>query len=84
MDITLTISDTNTKLLLNDLLDIQEWCQGMLDGKINNCQKRFLEEWQPKLFKDPLVTNIPANINDFVTLVVARDDYKNRAQREAE
>ena len=48
MDITLTISDTNTKLLLNDLLDIQEWCQGMLDGKINNCQKRFLEAWQPK------------------------------------
>ena len=34
-----SISDTDEKLLLNDLLGIQDWVDGALTGKINNCWK---------------------------------------------
>ena len=82
MDITITISDTDKKVLDNDLMDIQEWVQGAVDGKINNCKKMLMAEWQPKLFADPDVESIPADETAFINLVVARDDYENRVQRE--
>ena len=64
MDITITISDIGEKVMLNDLPDIQTWVQEAVDGKVNNCKKRMIAEWQPKLFDDPAVENIPANEND--------------------
>jgi len=84
MDITISISDIDEQALKNDLLDIQEWVQGAVDGKIGNCKKRMIAEWQPKLFADPDVENIPADETAFINLVVARDDYENRVQREQE
>jgi len=84
MDITITISDTQSKILLNDIIDVQAWVQGAVDGKINNCKKRMIAEWQPKLFADSEVDNIPANENAFINLVIGRADYKNREQRELE
>ena len=84
MDISVTISDIDEKVLKNDLLDIQEWVQGAIEGKVNNCKKRMISEWQPKLFADPAVENIPADETAFINLVVSRDDYKNRVQREQE
>ena len=84
MDIILTISDADEKVLKNDLLDIEEWVQSAVEGKVNNCKKRMISEWQPKLFADPAVENIPADETAFINLVVSRDDYKNREQRDAE
>ena len=81
MEIQVTISDVNVSILENDLLDINQWVQNAVIGKINNCKKRMIAEWQPKLFADPTVENIPANEDDFINMVVARDDYKNMAQR---
>ena len=43
-----SISNTDEKLLLNDLLHIQTWVDGALTGKINNCWKRFQTEWTTK------------------------------------
>lgn len=40
-------------------------------------------EWTTKLMDDSSFTeSIPSNQADFVKLVVARSDYKNRADRE--
>ena len=44
----------------------------------------MISEWQPKLFADPAVDNIPADENAFINLVVSRDEYKNRSQRTSE
>ena len=78
-----SISDTDEKLLLNDLLGIQDWVDGALTGKINNCWKRFQSEWTPKLLDDPSVSAISASRADFVEQVTNRTDYKTRAQKEA-
>jgi len=79
---TITINDTDLLALNNDLLDVDTWIQGAVDGKINACKKRMINTWQPVLFNDPSVTSIPATQDEFITAVVARADYKSRADRD--
>ena len=81
MKYTVEINETDGLALSNDLVDINDWIQNAVTGKINNCTKRMIQEWQPKLFADPAVTSIPAAQDEFIKLVVARDDYKNAAER---
>ena len=78
-----SISNTDEKLLLNDLLGIQDWVDGALTGKINNCWKRFQTEWTTKLLDDETVTAISASRSEFVEQVTNRTDYKTRTQRDA-
>jgi len=82
--VTITIDDTDEKVLKNDLLDINDWCQSAINGKKNICWKRMQSEWTTKLMEDESFTDsIPSNKADFVTLVTARDDYKTRTERDA-
>jgi len=77
------VDDTQQSILNNDLLDINEWVQGAMTGKINNCWKRMQQEWTTKLMNDSSFTDpIPSNQADFVKLVLARSDYKNRKARD--
>jgi hypothetical protein len=83
--ITVTIDDTDQKCMKNDLLDLDDWVQKAVDGKKNNCWKRFQQEWTTKLMNDDSFTDpIPSNKVAFVNLVTARTDYKDRATRDAE
>ena len=85
LTITVTIDDTDQKSMQNDLLDINQWVQDAVTGKKSNCWKRFQREWTTKLMDDPSFNDpIPSNKTDFVNLVTARADYKDRATREAE
>ena len=86
---TITLTDEDQKLLSDSLYNdtdnagIDEWIQEALDGKINNCWKRFRTEWTTKLMDDPSFTDpIPSNKADFIALITARSDYKNRKQRD--
>ena len=78
-----SISDTDEKLLLNDLLGIQDWVDGALTGKINNCWKRFQTEWTTKLLNDESLSAISASKSDFVEQVTNRSDYQNRTERDS-
>lgn len=84
MKYTVEISETDSLALSNDIIDIDDWIQKAVTGKISNCTKRMIQEWQPKLFADSSVTSIPAAQDEFIKLVVARDDYKNATTRQAE
>ena len=86
---TITLTDLQQKILSNDLYNdtdnagIDDWIQGAIDGKINNCWKRFQQEWTTRLMNDSSFTDpIPSNQADFVALVTARSDYQNRKQRD--
>ena len=86
---TITLSDTQQKILSNDLYNdtdnagIDTWIQAAVDGKVNNAWKRFRNEWTQKLMDDSSFTDtIPSNQADFVNLVTARSDYKNRKKRD--
>ena len=81
--ITVKVSDTDQLVLKNDLLDIDTWVQDAMTGKINNCWKRMQQEWTTKLMNDESFTDsIPSNKADFVKLITARSDYKNRKARD--
>ena len=94
--ITISISDTDEKILYNDMLQtvkndgvdnegIKDWHEKASVGKINSCRKRMQREWTQILMDDDSFTDpIPSNKTDFVNLVTARSDYKTRTQRDAE
>ena len=83
LTITIKVDDTDQLVLKNDLLDINTWAQEAMTGKINNCWKRMQQEWTTKLMNDSGFTDpIPSNQADFVALVNARSDYKNRKARD--
>jgi len=88
---TISLTDLQQTILSDSLYNdtdnagIDAWLQSALDGKVNNCWKRFQQEWTQKLMDDSSFTDpIPSNQADFVTLVVARSDYKNRKARDDE
>ena len=81
--LTVNVTDTEQAILLNDLLNIDDWLQAAMLGKKNNCWKRMQSEWTTKLMNDESFTDsIPSNQADFVTLVTARSDYKTRTERD--
>ena len=86
---TITLTDLEQKILSNDLYNdtdnagLDEWIQEAVDGKISNSWKRMQREWTTKLMEDDSFTDaIPSNQADFVALVTARADYKNRKARD--
>jgi len=78
------ISEADTACLLNDLFSVEEWVVAAVRGKVNNCKKRLIREWQPIFFADPETRTIPASEDAFIAAIIARDDYKTRTAREAE
>lgn len=82
--VTVILSDLDEKILLNDLLDIDEWVQKAVLGKINSCKKRFVAQGIQTLQQDPEVSVMPANGDDIVSVITTRADYKDRATRDAE
>ena len=84
LTVTVTVDDTDQKVLKNDILDIDTWIQDAVSGKISSSWKRMQNDWTTKLMNDASFTDpIPSNKADFVTLVTSRADYKDRAARDA-
>ena len=81
--VTVEINDLNEKILLNDLLDIDAWVQQAMLGKINNCKKRMENNATAVLKADDSVETMPATDDGLITALLARDDYKTRAERDA-
>ena len=82
--LTVDVTDTEQAILLNDLLNINDWLQAAMAGKKANCWKRMQTEWTTKLMNDDSFTDsIPSNQAAFVTLVTGRSDYKTRTERDA-
>ena len=86
---TVSLTDLQQTILKNDLYSdtdnagLDSWIQDAVTGKINNCWKRMQREWTTRLMNDDSFTDaIPSNQADFVALVTARDDYKNRKARD--
>ena len=88
-DKTITLTDVQQQILSNDLYNdsdnagLDAWIAAAVTGKINNCWTRMQQEWTTKLMNDSDFTDsIPSNQADFVALVIARSDYKNRKARD--
>jgi hypothetical protein len=79
------ITDIDKKILNDDLLDINEWIQNAVKGKINSCWKRMQTKWTLKLINDENFTDaIPSSKNEFVDFITTHEDYQTRIERESE
>lgn len=79
----ITLTDEQQKILEHDLLDIKDWIDKAIDGKINNCLKRAANECRQILKTDPNAL-LPANDKLAALALFSSRHYKNRCQREAE
>ena len=86
---TVSITDVEQKLLWDIIVDdgdnvgVDAWIQAVVDEKIDACWKRMRTQWTVKLMNDASYTDeIPSNQADFVALVLARSEYKDRLASE--
>jgi len=82
-------TDVQQKLLWDTIADdgdnvgVDAWIQATVDAKIDACWNRLRVKWTKILMDDSDFTDdIPSNQGDFVALVIARDEYKNRKARD--
>lgn len=68
--------------LENDLLDVGDWIDKAIDGKISNARKRMVRAGIIDLRKEGI--RVPADDDTLITTVVAQPDYKNRKDRDAD
>ena len=84
MEIKITLTEFDYKVLQHQLISAEEWSQLALDGKINNVKKRLLREAQEALIADEEIDIIPATTEGLLELYFSRSYYKDRQQREVE
>lgn len=77
------ITDEEQKILENDLLDIKDWIDKAIEGKINNCMKRLAKSEQERLIASG-ADMVPARAIDLCQSAFKCETYKNRAEREKE
>jgi len=79
-----TIEDHEKAALDAFYVDFEVQLRWFMNNKIYRRKLKFVKEWETILLNDPEVEVIPARHDAFINMVVARDDYKNRVEREAE
>ena len=85
LKLTVSVSETEQKILLDRIVDIDDFIQKAMIGQIDHCWTLMQNEWTTKLINDESFTDpIPSNKEDFVVLVTGRPDYKGRTSRDSE
>lgn len=76
-----TLTQDEVKILHHDLLDIKDWINKAIDGKISNCLKRAAKDYRESKKNDPQAL-VPVNDMTCAMELFNQADYKNRSQRE--
>jgi len=79
----LTIDELDCQCILAYVMDIDNWIYGALLGQITRGRKKLLATYYPILLADPDVKTIPSTDDGFISAVLSRSDYKDRAARDA-
>ena len=77
------ITYVENKSLLQIVANPEEWLLAVITEKTKGRKNALIKEWQPKLFADPAVTELPASDDEMCALIMARSDYKTRLQKDA-
>jgi hypothetical protein len=77
------LTDTENKSLLHITAEPEVWLLAAITEKTRLRRSALIEEWRPRLFADPSVTELPADSEALCTLIMARSDYKTRLQQDA-
>ena len=80
---TISMTELEKKILEDHLLDVQDWIEKAVLGKISNCKKRIVRSHTKTLLDDPAVSSIPATEDAICENLFNSAGYKNRSQKEA-
>ncbi len=76
------INDVDQQILENDLLDIKDWIDKAIEGKINNCMKRAAIQYR-EAQKSKTGALVPVSDKASAILLFKDPAYKNRVARDA-
>ena len=79
--IVLTANENSSLLHMVD--NAETWVTDTIAEKATIRRDALITEWRPILYADDSVTELPANDDDLATLILARSDYRSRAQKDA-
>jgi len=78
------LTEVEHHCLLYMVANPEQWLLDSITEKVKARRNALINEWRPKLFADPAVTELPADDHALCDLIMARDDYRSRSQRDAE
>ena len=76
--------NTEHLCLLHMASDIEQWLLNEISRKANTRRDAMIDRWRPVFFADPAVKTIPTDKKEFVANILARPEYRNRTQVDAE
>jgi hypothetical protein len=79
--IVLTANENSS--LLHMVADAEAYLTSTIAEKARLRRDALIQEWRPTLYADESVTELPADSDGLATLILARSDYKTRAQEDA-
>jgi len=77
------VTANENSCLLHIVPDVEAWLMDTITEKARLRRDALIEVWRPTLYADDSITELPANPDDLATLILARSDYKTRAQQDA-
>ena len=79
----IVLTSTENSCLLHMVSNPEAWVTSAITEKARLRRDALIEEWRPILYADASVTELPADEDDLATLILARDDYQTRVQKDA-
>jgi len=79
----IVLTANENSCLLHMVPDAESWLSGTIAEKARLRRDALIQAWRPRLYADDSVTELPANPDDLATLILARSDYRTRAQLDA-
>ena len=76
------ITEVENHCLLHVVPAPETWLLAAIIEKARLRRNALISEWQPRLFADDSVTELPADDEALCALIMARDDYKTRLQQD--
>lgn len=80
----ISITTTEHRALLHIEKDPELWLVEALTEKARLRRDALINEWRPRLFADPDVDELPADVDALVEFIVARPGYRSRHAKELE
>ena len=76
------ITEIENHCLLHITASPEAWLLDAILEKARLRRNALISEWQPRLFADDSVTELPADDEALCAMIMARDDYKTRLQQD--
>ena len=79
----LVLTANENSSLLHMVANAETWVTDTIAEKALIRRDALINEWRPILYADDSVTELPADDDDLATLILARSDYRTRAQKDS-